>query len=121
MRVASFIVYFMGSVIWLTLADTPHCNRTTNRAVFLSVVSLAAALAGMSVINAACAQGKTDVDLAAQKVAASICASCHGPAGVSASPLFPDLAGQKETYLLAQLKAFKAVDADRKLTHWGCG
>lgn len=93
-----------------------------NRAVFKGVVSLAAALAGMSVMNAACAQGKTDVDLAAQKVAASICASCHGPAGVSASPLFPDLAGQKETYLLAQLKAFKAKSRAEPDAHdymWG--
>ncbi|MDQ2733555.1 MAG: cytochrome c, partial [Pseudomonadota bacterium] len=50
----------------------------------------------------------TAPDSAAEKVAASICAACHGPAGVSRSPLFPRLAGQKEIYLAAQLKAFKA-------------
>ena len=59
---------------------------------------------------------------AAQKVAASICASCHGPTGVSDSPLFPRLAGQQEAYLLAQLKAFKSktrAEADAHDYMWG--
>ena len=38
------------------------------------------------------------------------CASCHGPAGISASPAIPNLAGQKPGYLEAQLKAFKSKD-----------
>ncbi len=40
--------------------------------------------------------------------AATTCAACHGPAGISAAPTFPNLAGQKAGYLEAQLKAFKA-------------
>ena len=58
----------------------------------------------------------------AQKVAASICASCHGPAGVNTSPLFPNLAGQQEMYLVAQLKAFKAKTRGEPDAHdymWG--
>ena len=35
------------------------------------------------------------------------CAACHGPEGNSANPLWPNLAGQKEAYLVAQLKAFR--------------
>jgi cytochrome c553 len=35
------------------------------------------------------------------------CAACHGPAGISANPLWPNVAGQNAPYLLAQLKAFK--------------
>ena len=61
-------------------------------------------------------------DKAAQTVAASICSSCHGPLGVSTSPLFPNLAGQKELYLAAQLKAFKAKtrgEADAHDYMWG--
>ncbi len=61
-------------------------------------------------------------DQAAQKVAASICSSCHGPSGVSTSPLFPRLAGQQELYLAAQLKAFKAKtrgEADAHDYMWG--
>ena len=35
------------------------------------------------------------------------CAGCHGAAGVSANPLWPNLAGQKEAYLAKQIKAFR--------------
>jgi cytochrome c553 len=40
--------------------------------------------------------------------AAQACMACHGPAGVSAAPTTPNLAGQKAGYLEGQLKAFKA-------------
>ena len=61
-------------------------------------------------------------DQAAQKVAGSICSSCHGPAGISTSALFPRLAGQQELYLAAQLKAFKGktrAEADAHDYMWG--
>ena len=35
------------------------------------------------------------------------CGECHGDDGISRKPDVPNLAGQKEAYLLAQLKAFK--------------
>jgi cytochrome c553 len=43
----------------------------------------------------------------AGRIAAEICASCHGPGGLSVSPAFPRLAGQNPEYLTAQLKAFR--------------
>lgn len=61
-------------------------------------------------------------DQAAQKIAATICASCHGPNGVSTSPLFPRLAGQQELYLAAQLRAFKSKTRGEQDAHdymWG--
>ena len=67
-------------------------------------------------------EGSTVTDQAAQKVAGSICSSCHGASGVSTSPLFPNLAGQQELYLAAQLKAFKAKtrgEADAHDYMWG--
>ena len=82
---------------------------------------LASALFGLQ--HAACAQPRLpDADQTAYKVAASICASCHGPAGVSTSPVFPRLAGQQEPYLVAQLKAFKARTRGEQDAHdymWG--
>ena len=36
------------------------------------------------------------------------CKACHGPAGISASDAFPNLAGQKMDYLVRQLEAFKS-------------
>ncbi len=38
---------------------------------------------------------------------AAVCGACHGPAGISANELWPNLAGQKEAYLVKQIKAFR--------------
>ena len=38
---------------------------------------------------------------------AQACAACHGPAGVSVNPEWPNLAGQHETYLADQIRAFR--------------
>ncbi|WP_299263530.1 cytochrome c [uncultured Psychrosphaera sp.] len=47
-------------------------------------------------------------DIAAGKAASAVCGACHGAAGISAIPMYPNLAGQKEAYLVKQLKAFKS-------------
>ena len=47
-------------------------------------------------------------DVAAGKAKAAVCAGCHGPAGISFAPMYPNLAGQKEAYLVSSLKAYKA-------------
>jgi len=47
-------------------------------------------------------------DAAAGKSKSVMCAACHGAAGVSAVPTYPNLAGQKEAYLAKQLKDFKS-------------
>ena len=41
---------------------------------------------------------------------AAICAGCHGTEGISASDMFPNLAGQKAGYLESSLKAFRAKE-----------
>ena len=46
-------------------------------------------------------------DIAAGKAKAAMCASCHGADGISMSPLWPNLAGQKDQYLIKQIKAFR--------------
>ncbi len=38
---------------------------------------------------------------------ANTCIGCHGPSGISTSPTWPNLAGQKEAYLIKALKDFK--------------
>lgn len=35
------------------------------------------------------------------------CAACHGVNAISVAPMYPNLAGQKDTYLVAQLMAFR--------------
>ncbi len=47
-------------------------------------------------------------DVAAGKAKSAMCAACHGANGVSAVPMYPNLAGQKEVYLAKQLKDFKS-------------
>lgn len=47
-------------------------------------------------------------DIAAGKSQAIFaCAECHGINGISVVDNFPNLAGQKELYLVTQLKAFR--------------
>jgi cytochrome c553 len=45
---------------------------------------------------------------AAENIANTVCMACHGPTGVSAVPMFPDLAGQKADYLYHQLLRYKS-------------
>lgn len=46
-------------------------------------------------------------DIAAGKAKSAVCAACHGGEGISPTPIWPNLAGQKEQYLVAQIKAFR--------------
>ena len=39
-----------------------------------------------------------------------VCAACHGADGIGKAPQYPNLRGQKATYLEKQLKAFRAGD-----------
>lgn len=47
-------------------------------------------------------------DPIAGKSKAMICSACHGETGISANPLWPNLAGQHARYLLEQLRQFKS-------------
>lgn len=38
---------------------------------------------------------------------AATCAGCHGPNGVSSNPLWPNIAGQQEQYLVKSMKAYR--------------
>jgi len=55
-------------------------------------------------------------------IAQRVCATCHGPAGQSVSPIFPRLAGQQEEYLVVQIKAFRdrtRADPHAQAFMWG--
>ena len=71
------------------------------------------AVAGLS-LAALQAQAESLVDgsVEAGQSKSVTCAACHGAAGISANPLWPNIAGQSASYLVAQLKAFK--DGTRK-------
>ena len=46
-------------------------------------------------------------DAAAGEAKSATCAACHGPKGISPNPIWPNLAGQKDAYLVKQIKAFR--------------
>ena len=47
-------------------------------------------------------------DASAGKAKSVTCAACHGANGISSNDIWPNLAGQKQGYLIAQLKAFRS-------------
>jgi cytochrome c553 len=47
-------------------------------------------------------------DAAAGRAKAQTCAACHGIDGMSKIPNAPNIAGQPETYLKAQLEAYRS-------------
>lgn len=46
-------------------------------------------------------------DAEAGKAKAAVCVACHGPDGISLNPLWPNLAGQQDQYMIKQMKAFR--------------
>ena len=80
------------------------------KAIWMSCTTLA--LSGTVVLTfASYAAPADEIDgatkLHAQKVAITVCGTCHGATGNSTQPKFPRLAGQKASYLVVQLKAFR--------------
>jgi cytochrome c553 len=54
-------------------------------------------------------------DAEAGKAKAVTCAACHGAKGISAIPLYPNLAGQKEAYIAQQLRNFKSGERNNAI------
>ena len=79
-----------------------------------------AGLLGASLVAAD--EASSEATAAARHVAVTICATCHGPQGHAISPKFPQLAGQRATYLVAQMKNFRSQsrgDPDALAYMWG--
>jgi len=62
---------------------------------------LAAALCSGPAANA------QEGDPEAGKAKSTTCTTCHGRNGISAAPIYPNLAGQKEQYLVTAIRAYK--------------
>ncbi len=61
----------------------------------------------MAAWNAAAADTVREADADAGREKAQPCAACHGQTGISPSGLFPNLAGQKASYLVKQLEEIR--------------
>jgi cytochrome c553 len=58
----------------------------------------------------------------ATSLATRVCSACHGAAGISISPVFPNLAGQQAAYVMLQLDAFRSHqrgDPNAQAYMWG--
>lgn len=77
---------------------------------FTGVLVLSGALtAGLLELTHAQSTPSTDASaLRGKKLVAAYCAGCHGMDGNSADPQYAKIAGQKVSYLRAQLQAFKS-------------
>lgn len=71
------------------------------RSTFVALALLLTAAAAQAAGDAEAGKGKTGT-----------CVACHGADGISPNPLWPNLAGQKDQYLIAQMKAFR--DGERQ-------
>lgn len=77
-----------------------------NRVLLGVVVAAAAVGAGCATVERSRALDNPAVP--ARTIALQVCSNCHGVTGHSESPNFPNLAGQTEPYLAAQLKSFRS-------------
>jgi len=87
-------------------------SRTNRHAVIVSAtvcvaMAVGAALAAAAPFDDLRRQAPVHGNAAAATAKAATCAACHGAEGIAAAPTFPNLAGQAETYLYVQLRAFK--------------
>lgn len=64
-------------------------------------------IASLFAVSAALPAMVSAADVQAGKAKSAVCAACHGKNGVSQVPMYPNLAGQKEQYLVSSLKAYK--------------
>jgi cytochrome c553 len=88
-----------------------------------AVLGLIAASVFASASSVARAEEPDSADkLHAEKLAMTVCGTCHGGDGNSTQPKFPRLAGQNANYLATQLKAFRSQargDPDAIGYMWG--
>ena len=104
-----------------TNTDRPDRQLSAAR-VNAVLVLLATAVLGSASPAARAEEPDAADKLHAQRVAITVCGTCHGPQGNSTQPKFPRLAGQNANYLAAQLKAFRSQargDPDAISYMWG--
>ncbi|MGC3024149.1 c-type cytochrome [Burkholderia sp. DN3021] len=86
------------------------------------LVSLAMMLAGAGCHDLERSRQVDNPAVAGKTIALQVCSNCHGATGVSVSPQFPKLAGQRKEYLVDQLTDFKSharADPNAKRYMWG--
>jgi cytochrome c553 len=73
----------------------------------MSIAAATAVVAALLAFTGLAARAADADPTAAAAGMEHVCSSCHGPAGKSINPTFPNLAGQQKDYIVAQLTAFR--------------
>ncbi len=97
-------------------------GRRSRRAMYVPLLLGAATLLALGAAAARADEPDAAARAHAQRIAITVCGTCHGPGGNSTNPKYPRLAGQNANYLVAQLKAFRAQtrgDPDAIGYMWG--
>jgi cytochrome c553 len=76
---------------------------TVHHRAAIAIVQLLASVYLLVAYTSACSAG----DVKVGRAKALMCQACHGIDGLSKTPDAPNIAGQTESYLVAQLQAFK--------------
>lgn len=85
-------------------------------------ISLGMLLAGSACHDLDRSRAVDNPAVSGKTIALQVCSNCHGVHGVSVSPVFPKLAGQRREYLVDQLTDFKTharSDPNAKRFMWG--
>jgi cbb3-type cytochrome c oxidase subunit III len=88
----------------------------------VQIISLGMLLAGSACHDLERSREVDNPAVAGKTIALQVCSNCHGVNGVSVSPTFPKLAGQRREYLVDQLTDFKTharSDPNAKRFMWG--
>jgi cytochrome c553 len=86
------------------------------------IVSIAMVLAGSACHDLERSRQVDNPAVSGKTIALQVCSNCHGATGISVSPMFPKLAGQRKEYLIDQLTDFKnhaRSDPNAKRFMWG--
>lgn len=62
------------------------------------------AFAGIALVNTVQAEG----DIETGRALSTSCSACHGTGGMSTSEQYPNIAGQRESYLIKQLENYQS-------------
>ena len=74
-------------------------SKLMTKTTVVASIAIVTAFAATSVFAADPVVGKAKYE--------TTCVACHGANGISIAPIYPNVAGQKEEYLVAQMKAFR--------------
>ena len=89
-------------------APWPTCRPAFAKSVFTTEHSMRGLILGLATLVVTSPFAQAAGDSTAGRTVMAKCQGCHGKDGLGGQPFVPNLAGQKEVYLVHSLMAYKA-------------